>query len=156
VKLKALVFHPLTVLTVSVGAVLLFAVVAHWRFDGDFEALLVYYFAPIGAPFVAFLFDRAEKPRFILWWLDASVIVLSLARGLVEVPLISGHALFLTYALLTTRTRVARLTALVILLQVAYLKLLVWQDLTFFGGMVVGITGVGIYQQITKGRLATV
>jgi len=45
-----------------------------------------------------------------------------------HVPYVSGHTLFLTYALLSTRTRVAQITAAVVMIQVIYLKYIVWGD----------------------------
>jgi len=51
------------------------------------------------------------------------------------IPFFSGHALFLSYALLTMRSKLAKVTALVVLLEVAYLKIFVWQDATLLGGI---------------------
>ena len=52
------IFHPVTVLGVSILAAAIFAVFVNLSFDGDFRWFLLYYFTPIGIPFVAFLFDR--------------------------------------------------------------------------------------------------
>ena len=138
-RVKSLVFHPLFVLCVSVGAALLFVVFAMWRYEGEWRDLLVFYFAPIGVPFVAFLFDRAQHRREIRWWIDIPVVGLALLRSAYPIPLVSGHSLFLTYALLTSRSWVARLTAFIVLLQVIYLKTFVWHDATLIGGIVVGV-----------------
>lgn len=54
-------------------------------------------------------------------------------------PIVSGHSLFLTYVMLTTRSWVARLTAVLVLIEVIYLKAFVWRDPTLIGGIVVGI-----------------
>lgn len=111
------------------------------RFDGEMRLFLLFYFMPVGVPFVAYVLDRAERfrtVRLIQWAIDLSVLVLSLARAVAAVPLISGHALFTIYALLSTRSWVARGTAAVVLLQVSYLKLFVWHDITWLGGIMLG------------------
>src|SRR5688572_6700420 len=66
---KTLIFHPLTVLTVALVAALLFAAVSYVTFTGDLRDLLVYYFAPIAVPFIAYLFDRAQRWREVRWWI---------------------------------------------------------------------------------------
>lgn len=138
-RFKSLVFHPLFVLFVSLSAALLFAGFAIWRYEGEWRDLLVYYFAPIGVPFVAYLFDRAEHWRKIIWFIDIPVVILALLRSVYPIPIVSGHSLFLTYAMFTTRSWVARLTAALVLVEVIYLKVFVWRDPTLIGGIVVGI-----------------
>jgi len=39
------------------SAALVFAGFAIWRYEGEWQDLLLYYFAPIGVPFIAYLFD---------------------------------------------------------------------------------------------------
>jgi hypothetical protein len=148
------IFHPATVLTVSVLAALIFAAGVVWFFDGASRWFLLYYFTPIGIPFVAFLFDRAERSAIsspAAWIMDLAVVLLSLTRALAPVPLISGHALFLSYALLTSRSKIARLTALAVLLQVIYLKIL-WRDATVIGGIVLGGLAAFLYWQARLAR----
>jgi hypothetical protein len=137
-KIKSVLFHPATVLTIALVAAILFAIVSHLQFEGDLHDLLVYYFAPIGVPFVAYVFDRAEYRRDVRWPIDIPLVIVSFLRAVFPIPFISGHALFLSYAILTVHTRVARWTAIIILIQVAYVKLFVWHDLTLFGGIIVG------------------
>ena len=135
------IFHPATVLAVSLLAAGIFAVFVSLLFDGDFRWFLLYYFTPIGIPFVAFLFDRAERYislSWISWGLDVAVLIPALTRAFVRLPLISGHALFLTYGLLSTRSKVARIAAFLVLLQVAYLKIFVTHDTALIGGMIAG------------------
>lgn len=103
---------------------------------------------PISAPFAAFLLDRAARLRqgtAVQWAIDAGVVALGFARALYEVPFISGHALFLTYALLTVRSNLAKAIALVVLAQVIYLKLFAWHDNTLFGGIGLGLAAVGLF-----------
>ena len=45
-----------------------------------------------------------------------------------RVPYISGHTLFLTYAILGPASRVTRITASLVMLEVIYLKYFVWHD----------------------------
>lgn len=147
-----LVFHPATVLGVALLAALAAAALVKAVFDGELEWFLLYYFVPIGVPFVAFLFDRAERRAGLTraqWLVDGPLVALALTRAVFPVPFISGHALFLAYALLTTRSWVGRLTAAVILLQVAYIKIALWHDPTVFGGALLGAAAAWVY---TRGQ----
>ena len=54
--------------------------------------------------------------------LDAPLIAVALIRGLGLIPVVSGHAMFLAYALWTSRAPLVRWTALAVLAQVAYVK----------------------------------
>ncbi len=121
-------------------ATLLYAIWIIIRHDGWKEWWLLYYFAPITFPFVCFLIERmntlrtASVPRWP-WLVDLPVLALSITRAFYALPIISGHAFFLSYAVLTTRTRPARISAALVLLEVAYLKIFLWHDWTLFGGM---------------------
>lgn len=150
---KTLIFHPVTVLLVALSAAAIFAVVSYVTFTGDLRDLLVYYFAPIGVPFIAYLFDRAQHWREFQWWIDVPAVILSFMRALLPIPFISGHALFLTYALLTTQTRVARWTAVVVLIQVAAIKIVVWHDATLLGGILLGILAAWVNRALHISRL---
>src|SRR5262249_51745370 len=61
--------------------------------------MLLYYFVPVGVAFVAFALDRFAAwgehsvPRLVL---DLVVVGWSSTRAVYELPLASGHALFLT------------------------------------------------------------
>jgi hypothetical protein len=150
---RQFLFHPVTVLFVSILAAGIFAVFIHLLFDGDLRWFLLYYFAPIGVPFVAFLFDRAEQYGSILWvsWLiDLAVLIPALARAFVRVPLVSGHALFLVYCLSTSRSKVARITAFLVLLQVAYLKIFVTHDTALVGGVMMGCLAALLYRRVRQ------
>jgi len=155
---RARLFHPATVLAMALGAALTAAALTTILFDGEREWFILYYSVPIGVPFVAFLCDRAERweqqARW-QWLIDAPLIALALTRAVVPIPLISGHALFLAYALLTTRTAVARSAAAVILIQVAYLKIVLWQDPTVLGGVLLGTVAALAFQRGAKARAAS-
>jgi hypothetical protein len=140
-RLRNTVFHPLAVLGTSLVAALVFSVFVIKCFDGEMRLFLLFYFMPVGIPFTAYILDRAERWRTVRltqWAIDLFVLALSLARATAAVPLISGHTLFLIYALLSTQSWVARGTAAVVLLQVSYLKLFIWHDITWLGGMTLG------------------
>ena len=56
-----------------------------------------------------------------------------------NVPFVSGHTLFLSYAILGPASRVTRITASLIMLEVIYLKYFVWHDpITSTSGIVLG------------------
>lgn len=145
------IFHPMTVLTTAVFATAVFALLVYIIFDGDRRLYVLYYSAPIGIPFVCFVFDRAERYKTTptaLWVVDVAVLLPALTRALVPIPLISGHALFLSFALLTSRSKVARLTASLIMLQVAFMKIFLWHDVTIVGGVLLGGFAALIYRRL--------
>jgi hypothetical protein len=153
---RQFLFHPVSVLVASILAAGIFAFLITLLFDGDLRWFLLYYFTPIGIPFVAFLFDRAEgygQASIISWGIDLAVLIPALSRAFVRLPLVSGHALFLSYCLLTSRSKVARLTAVLVLLQVAYLKLFVTHDPALFGGVIAGGLAALLYRQRNKGTI---
>ena len=89
------------------------------------------YVVPIVVPFVAYLVDRGErwsernkKQKLI----DAIVVLIAMWRVIGNVPFVSGHTLFLSYCIITSRSLVARLTALIVMAQTVYLKYFVWHD----------------------------
>lgn len=89
------------------------------------------YDVPIGVPFVLFLLERRPSR------LDLGVIALALVRAVYALPLISGHALFLSYALGTARTWLLRAAAALVLGEVLWLKYQ-WGDWTALGGILLG------------------
>jgi len=144
-------FHPVTILLVSITAAAIFAALVTLLFDGEFRWFLLYYFTPIGIPFVAFLFDRAEQNSLdskIASALDLVVLIFSLIRAFIRIPLVSGHALFLVYCLLTARSKVARITAVLVLVQVIYLKIFVTHDTALFGGVIAGCLAALLYRRV--------
>lgn len=130
-------------LGLSLTGAALYALYATLRFPGDSLWGQYFYVTPIVVPFAAFLFDRAARRRKVNAFqliADALVVATAMWRALGHVPYISGHTLFLTYALLSTRSRVAQITAGVVMLQVIYLKYIVWGDwITSTNGIVLGI-----------------
>jgi len=59
---------------------------------------------------------------------DSAVVAASIMRMMGGVPLVSGHALFLTYAIVRPGSRLTRITSALVMLQVIYLKFFVWHD----------------------------
>ena len=122
----------------------MYATTMQWRFAGGDLRLHFIYVLPIIVPFVAFLFDRGAQLRTAGWpeWvIDFIVVVASILRALGVIPLISGHALFLTYAIARPGSRLTKVTALIVMLQVLYLKIFVWHDqVTPFTGIAAGLT----------------
>lgn len=148
---RQFIFHPASVLVASILAAGTFAVFIHLLFDGNLRWFLLYYFVPIGIPFVAFLFDRAEQYRsisLVSWLIDLAVLIPSLARAIVRIPLISGHTFFLVYCLLTSRSPLARITAFLVLLQVAYLKIFLTHDTALVGGVIAGCLAALAYRRV--------
>ena len=121
----------------------MYAATMKWRFSGGDLRRHFVYVLPIIVPFVAFLFDRDAQLRagWPEWAIDFVVIAASILRALGVIPLISGHALFLTYAIARQGSRLTKITALMVMLEVLYLKIFVWNDpLTPFTGIAAGLT----------------
>ena len=152
-NLPDLLFHPFVAPATSLLATLLFALLIILRFDGEKQHYLLYYFAPLVIPFVAYIFDRLKNwdtmhnaQRLI----DIFVLVVSLMRMFIAVPFISGHALLLTFIVLSTQSLLARVTAALVLLEVFYIKIFLWNDSTFFGGALLGLLMAILFRWIKK------
>ncbi len=149
-RLDVIAPNAVIVLSVSLIAACAFAAIVCFLTTGDRRDFLLYYFVPIAVPFGAFLFDRFSNRNRLTrrqLWVDAPLLVLALLRSGLPIPLISGHALFLSYALLTTRTWVARVAALLVLIEVAYIKIFIWRDVTLVGGLVLGTLGAILFRR---------
>ena len=117
--------------------------------------VLLLYVVPIVVPFVAYLLDRGErwsernkKQKLI----DAIVVLIAMWRVIGNVPFVSGHTLFLSYCIITSRSLVARLTALIVIAQTVYLKYFVWHDwVTSTSGIVLGSVAAIIAWQLEDG-----
>lgn len=105
---------------------------ATWRFSGDALTGQYVYVVPIVVPFVAFVIDRIREireARSIGFVVDALVVGTAMMRVIGNVPFVSGHALFLVYAVLRPGSLITRITAGLVMLEVFYLKFFVWHDL---------------------------
>jgi len=156
VSRRSFIFHPMIVLFFSLLGAFLYAAYVTLRFPDSKHSHQYFYVVPIVIPFVAFLFDRAERFRYsnlIQFSIDAVVTGTTIWRAVGHVPYISGHSLFLTYCVLTARSRVLQVTAAIVLIQVIYLKYIVWSDwVTSTSGIVLGILGAFSWQ-LNKPRM---
>jgi len=141
-KIRSWLFHPFVVLLLSIAGALLYAVWITWRFGAQNLQNQYLYVVPIIVPFVSFLLDRSERiKRGSLAGLaiDSLVVGTSMMRVIGHVPYISGHTLFLSYAIVSPASRVTRITASLVMLEVIYLKYFVWHDpITSSTGIVLG------------------
>lgn len=147
-RFKPILFRPISVLTIALVSTFLFGILIALIFRGERRNSILIYSVPIGIPFVAFLFDRAQAGRDKRWFLDAPILILAFLRSLFPVPLISGHALFLTYALLTGRSKLTHITTVIIFAEVIYFKAFVWQDATLIGGTIAGLIASFIWHRL--------
>jgi hypothetical protein len=153
---RRLIFHPLVVVTCSIAAGAACAAWITWRRSGsDLEAQYVYV-VPIIVAFMAFLSDRAEHGhRFSRAGvaIDLAVVGTAILRVVTRLPFISGHALFLSYAMLGPSTLVTRITASVVLGEVIYLKYFVWHDpITSTVGIVLGTIAALLARRVGSKR----
>lgn len=67
------------------------------------------------------------------------------------VPLISGHALFLTFAMAGPSSRLTRISSAIVMIQVIYLKFFVWHDsVSPVTGMLLGLIAAFIVWRENK------
>jgi hypothetical protein len=150
---RPIIFHPITVLLVSCIMALIYSLAIIHLYQGEIRSFLLMYFMPIVIPFIAFLFERVEKRKTLAgrsWIMDGLVIGLSLLRTIIPIPLISGHALFLSYSLLTTKSWITGITAVFVLIEVAYIKVFILHDVTLAGGMILGGAAAFMYARAQK------
>ena len=157
---KHLLFQPGVVLLISLASAILFGLYMMrgailgsntFGFPPSF-----FYVVPIVVPFVAFLLDRAEHIRetpAVQLIGDVLVVGFSMARVFTNVFPVSGHTLFLTYAIFGTRSPVVVVTASLLMLQVIYLKYFVWHDLiTSTGGIILGTLATIVVRRVHTRR----
>jgi hypothetical protein len=157
---RHVLFQPAVVLVISLVAAALLGLYmlrgslassSSLRFPPSF-----FYVVPIIIPFVAFLLDRAEHLRettAVQVIVDVVVVGLAVARVFTSFPFVSGHTLFLTYAIGSSRSRVTVVTASMVMLQVIYLKYFVWHDLvTSTGGIILGTLATIVVRRVHTRR----
>ena len=157
---RHVVFQPTVVLIISLAAAALLSLyllrysilsASTFTFPPSF-----FYVVPIVVPFVGFLLDRAEHTRettVVQVIIDVAIIGLAMARIFTSFPFISGHTLFLTYALGASRSRVVIATASLVMLQVIYLKYIVWHDaVTSTGGIIIGGIAAIVVRRLQQTR----
>jgi len=156
----AFIFQPWLVLIVSLAGATTFGIYmlrspstrAH-MFEPSSSFM---YVVPIVVPFVAFLLDRVEQwhERHKLQLLvDALVVATAMWRVVGDVPFVSGHTLFLSYSILSSRSVVARVTAILVMAQAVYLKYFVWHDfVTSTCGILLGCAAAFVALRMANGR----
>lgn len=149
-------FRPLVVLVFSLSGAFIYAVWASRRFSGAALTSQYVYVVPIVVPFIAFLFDRAAGIRELgpsAYLVDALVMGMAMMRVVSTLPFISGHALFLTYAIIRPGSLVTRITATLVMLEVVYLKFFVWNDwITPLTGILLGSVAALIVHRLSSFR----
>ena len=136
-------WHPGLVLAAGLLGSGAWAVWSNIHFSGPKLERNLLYVVPIVCPFVTYWLDRAGRISTTPRWrvvLDAVVTLTAMWKVIGDVPLISGHALFLSYATMTAQTRVTFVVSLVALLETLYLKIWVWHDwVTLSTGLLLGV-----------------
>jgi len=151
---RSIIFHPVVVLIASLAGAFAYGAWATSRFNGGTLSGQYIYVVPIVVPFVAFLFDRAAeigRTNVLSVIVDAIVVGTALMRVIGDVPFISGHALFLTYAVLRPGSLVTRITAAIVMVETLYLKFFVWHDfVTPLGGIVLALIAAGLVRRLIR------
>ncbi len=115
------------------------------------------YFVPLMVPMIAFMLERVEHAReanFFQHGVDFLVFSLAVGRVVGDVPYISGHTLLLSYALLCSRSKIVRISGILVLAQTLYLKYFVWHDfVTSNVGLVLGSALALIVSLLPKPKL---
>ena len=151
--------HPIVVLILSLTGGGVYAVWASNRFTGGGLTGQYIYVVPIVVPFVAFLCDRVAEFRSAGLWImaiDSLVVFTAMMRVIGDVPFVSGHALFLTYAILRHGSLITRITSALVMVEVLYLKLFVWHDfVTPVGGVALALVAWTVAGWLRAGRANT-
>lgn len=142
----AFVSHPGVVLAISLIGASIFTLLMLPlpRFAGERRWYLIAYHAPIVAVFISYFFDRIKHRAEIRpwqWGIEAVIVALALIRAVFSIPYISGHALFLSYVLVTTPLRLVWWFAILVFAEVIYIKVAVLNDPTLIGGVIGGVIG---------------
>jgi hypothetical protein len=140
-------------LAIALGLAAAYAVSVVLRRSGHWLVYDLSYNLPIVVPFALLLLDRFRKRSALgvaRCLVDAVVIALAASRVFLPVPFVSGHALFLTHALGTTRG-VPRVAAALVMAEVTVFKI-VWMDPSWLGGVVIGILGTWAWKRCARSR----
>jgi hypothetical protein len=112
------------------------------------------YFVPLMVPMIAFMFERVEHVReatFFQHGVDFLVFAIAVGRVVGDVPYISGHTLLLSYALLLSKSRIVRITSILVLVQTLFLKYFVWGDfVTSNAGMLLGCALAFLVSRVSR------
>ena len=142
-SLKEKIFRPQIILLISIIVAALYILYAALKFSGDKLFNQYYYVVPIIFPFTIFLIYRAEglqQRKWGQWLIDSAVIITAMWRVIGDVPYVSGHTLFLTYCIFTVNSLFGRIIAMIVMIEVLYLKLFIWNDsITCLVGIFLGV-----------------
>lgn len=135
------------------------ALYAAWvtrRFGVHGSARQYLYVVPIVVPFASFLLDRIEhihRLRVAGVAIDVLVAGMSMMRAVGAVPFVSGHTLFLTYAIAGPASRVTQITAALVMFETIYLKYFVWHDpISSTAGIVLGTIAALLARKVGSRR----
>lgn len=133
--------HPsLKVLTAMLAAYVACWLIIDFNIDTQIQFVFSYFY-PVFVVFFLYIFDRLQffsESNRIAYIIDVVVLFFSILRMVYKVPYISGHALFLSFALFTMSSHSTRVMVFIVWMQVLLLKLFLWHDVTFYGGLVAG------------------
>jgi hypothetical protein len=100
------------------------------------------YFVPLMVPCFAFMLERvqhARKANFFQHGVDCLIFGLAVGRVVGDVKYISGHTLLLSYMLVSSNSKIVRVTSTLVLAQTLFLKYYVWGDfVTSNVGLILG------------------
>jgi hypothetical protein len=100
------------------------------------------YFVPLMVPCFAFMIERIQHARqanIFQHGVDFLVFGLAVGRVVGEVPYVSGHTLLLSYMLVSSKSKIVRIAAILVLGQTLFLKYYLWGDfVTSNVGIVLG------------------
>jgi hypothetical protein len=123
---------------------------------GPARRFVVFYIAPMVLVFP--LWARVRLARIEVEpagrvALDAAVTLLAEVRTLTGALPFSGHMLFLTYSLLTTRPLWYRVVAILLIAETTWFKLGMWSDLRSWSlGLACGLAAAAVYAFLGKRR----
>jgi len=126
------------------------------EFNGAGQFILFAYHLPIGFAFSMFVLTEAanlNRGQLVRHYVSLIVTAASLLRVFVEIPFYSGHAFFISYMVLVTESFPARIIAALVLLDVFYVKVVLLNDPTIWGGLILGLAAFAFQKIITVRRL---
>lgn len=152
-SMKEKLFHPISIVLISLTSALIYSFYATLRFSGDKLSNQYYYVVPIVVPFIIFLLNRVEKFRqrtLAQWIIDLAVVLTAMWRVIGDIPFVSGHTLFLIYCIFTLNLNIGRILATIVMIEVLYLKFFVWNDwISATTGIILGTIAAIINKRAT-------
>ena len=113
------------------------------------------YFVPLMVPCFAFMMERVQHVRKATFFQHGvDFLVFGLAVGRVtggDVRYVSGHTLLLSYMLVSSKSRIVRVAAILVLGQTLFLKYYIWGDfVTSNVGLVLGCALALIVRAVSR------